>query len=186
MIEVVKRENASAPSSQQPPVKKLKKEIDCQSISSSILSDLNAVDIWDSNVLECDADDLMSNVNTFLKTNDTRKAVGFVAGALKKISSSIRFKSEHTGLVHNLIKLVKSNSFIFTNEQIIHMMCSIIRNENLPKPKTSILTSTTSLNSNSVQLILFSVNILLKAHQKLDEWPDSFIRLYVDDALGQY
>ncbi|XP_045473416.1 integrator complex subunit 1 [Harmonia axyridis] len=129
---------------------------------------------WETLALECEASDLFENIMNNINIGNSDKAVGYILGAIRTIKNQ-RFK---------LCKITYSSLLLtcgckpatFTNENILAAIISVIRRDVNGGFKTS-------KQSNSYIHILL-INLLTHAYSDIGSWPEVFVKIFVEDALG--
>ncbi|CAG2237831.1 INTS1 [Mytilus edulis] len=103
--------------------------------------------------------------------NDERLEA-LICGAVKQLKQ-LRSKPE-TAMYLTLMHLAKEKPSLFNNEVVIEAMCSTLKRD-------------VSLNFKSKGNPLVSVcmcSILLAAFIEEENWPDEFVKVFIDDSLG--
>eukprot|EP00111_Clytia_hemisphaerica_P010721 TCONS_00031321-protein len=124
-------------------------------------------------LIDAPAIELEETVLAAVKKEDQDQIDGLICNAIKLLKNN-RLKPEPM-LYLTLMNLAKSNPAIFSSKKIVEHLLQFLKRENTlgtvkPKPNTL--------------LSIMTCNILLHAFQKEDIWPQSFMKVYVDDALA--
>jgi len=128
---------------------------------------------WEENVLEVDANLLFRKVIEAHNGNNENKIIGYLCGAAKQLKNN-RSKPE-SALYLSLMYLVKIKPQLFFNDLVVEAFCSLLRRENA---------SSTLKTKGPVMVPILAANLLLAAYHDEASWPISFIKVYIDDALG--
>ncbi|XP_054283630.1 integrator complex subunit 1-like [Macrosteles quadrilineatus] len=139
--------------------------------SSSVPSQDNS-DAWENYALDFDPADFITLISDASTANDHDKVVGYICGAIKTLKQQ-RFKPD-ASLIQSLIYLSKIKSLVFTNEYIMSALCSVLRRD----PNLAFKTK-------SPVLPVLATNLLMRAYQDSRRWPDVFVKLYIEDSLGE-
>lgn len=146
------------------------------SSSSSTSSNSNTSDAWENLVIESEPAELVPNVLEALESDDTDKMVGYLCGAIKMLRSQ-RAKPDQV-VYQSIAYLAKIKRSLFYNEYVINGLCSLLKKETGPS-------AFKSLNSKMMPSIYYLViNLFITAFQDIKRWPDTFIKIYLDDAGG--
>ncbi|XP_026678814.1 integrator complex subunit 1 [Diaphorina citri] len=143
------------------PVKKPK-------ISSPTISDY-----WESLAIDIDPVDLLP---TFLDAHShhsdkvvSNVTTGLLCGALKLLK--VQRPRPDSILWLSLMHLASQYPYQFTQDSINQALCSLLRKDALK-------------NKNSSSTIL-AANIFFEAYKETKRWPDSFVKLYLEDAANE-
>ena len=131
----------------------------------------NLTQHWDEKAQEVEPVDLVKSVQDAIAAQKTGQAVAFICGAIKQLKCC-RTKPEST-LYLSLLFLVKSRPTLFQNDLLVDAFCSMLRKESAnPKMKLHPLCP------------VLAANVMQAAFAEETNWPHQFIKVYVDDALG--
>lgn len=143
--------------------------------TSSVSAPLSSgVDTWETVAIDTEPSGLVVEV---LKANDlgeTDKVVGQICGALRAIKMQ-RLKLDPC-LYLSLLYLGKIRPSLMAIEPVPQALCSLLRRD--------ITLGIKSNKSNPVVPILVT-GLLMRAFNERKYWPDSFVRLYVEDAINE-
>ncbi|KAB0795233.1 hypothetical protein PPYR_12072 [Photinus pyralis] len=134
----------------------------------------NAIEPWESLALECEASDLFDTVASLTNAGNTDKAVGYILGAIKSLRGQ-RFKPCKI-LYNSLLLICQCKQSLFTNDNIVNAVVSSMRRE--------IAAGFKSPNKGNMYTQILLINLMLHAFDDVLQWPDVFVKLYVEDALG--
>ncbi|OWF40859.1 integrator complex subunit 1-like [Mizuhopecten yessoensis] len=101
------------------------------------------------------------------------KLEGLFLGAIKNLRGN-RSKPD-TVVYLTIMSLAKTHSSIFNSELIIQAFCSLLKRE-------------LSLNfkaKGNVLVSVFACNVLMAAFSEEENWPDDFVKVFVEDSLGE-
>ncbi|KAK9886100.1 hypothetical protein WA026_014889 [Henosepilachna vigintioctopunctata] len=129
---------------------------------------------WESLALECEITDLFENIINNFNIGNTEKAVGYVLGAIKSIRIQ-RFKLCKITYT-SLLLSCGCKPIIFTNDNVLAAIISVIR-----KDVNSGFKATNKSNS-YIHILL--INLLMHAYSDVGHWPELFVKLFVEDAVG--
>ncbi|XP_064630438.1 integrator complex subunit 1-like isoform X2 [Lineus longissimus] len=104
---------------------------------------------------------------------DDDKLEGLICGAVRYLRAN-RAKPETT-MYLSLMYLAKTKQALFDSDIIIEAMCSLLKRD-------------VAINFKSKGNALVSVltcNILMVAFQDEENWPDQFLKVYLEDSLGE-
>ncbi|XP_065665824.1 integrator complex subunit 1 isoform X2 [Hydra vulgaris] len=124
-------------------------------------------------LIESQAMDLEDEVLTAHANQDLDKIEGLLCNALKLLKAN-RMKPDPM-LYLTLIYLAKLEPIFFQSKAVVEYLLALLRKENtgmVVKTKPNIL------------LCVMACNILFHAFSNETSWPQSFLKVYVEDALG--
>ncbi|MEE6498171.1 hypothetical protein FKM82_002993 [Ascaphus truei] len=107
-----------------------------------------------------------------LEGNDDR-IEGVLCGAVKQLKLN-RAKPDTT-LYLSLMYLAKMKPNIFATEGVIEALCSLLRRD---------ATINFKAKGNSLVSVL-ACNLLMAAYEEDENWPEIFVKVYIEDALGE-
>lgn len=119
--------------------------------------------------------DLISAVLQATDQQDSDKIVSLVCSAIKSLSSP-KLKNDPV-LVMSLLYLGKIRPAIFANDNITAALISLLKVD----PQHSV--RHTSKNNSTV--FVMGANLLARGHCDKKKWPESFIKVYIDDAVNE-
>ncbi|XP_023569170.1 integrator complex subunit 1 isoform X3 [Octodon degus] len=107
-----------------------------------------------------------------LEGNDDR-IEGVLCGAVKQLKAT-RAKPDST-LYLSLMYLAKIKPNIFATEGVIEALCSLLRRDASINFKAK---------GNSLVSVL-ACNLLMAAYEEDENWPEIFVKVYIEDSLGE-
>ncbi|XP_062914735.1 integrator complex subunit 1 isoform X2 [Mobula hypostoma] len=107
-----------------------------------------------------------------LEGNDDR-IEGLLCGAVKQMKLN-RVKPDAT-LFLSLMYLAKIKPNVFATEGVIEALCSLLRRDASINFKTK---------GNSLVSVL-TCNLLMAAYEEDENWPEIFVKVYIEDSLGE-
>ncbi|KAK3862242.1 hypothetical protein Pcinc_031873 [Petrolisthes cinctipes] len=126
---------------------------------------------WESVAVEVDPNDLIPVMDTAEEYGDSAM---YLCGAVKTLRSQ-RTKPDNL-LCFSLMYLAKVKPHLFNHSELaVEAFCSLLKRDHSMTYKTK---------GNSAASIL-AANILLAAFQEEKSWPDIFVRVYIEDSLGE-
>ncbi|XP_060071544.1 integrator complex subunit 1-like [Ylistrum balloti] len=116
---------------------------------------------------------LMEEVLDAEDTCNDEKLEGLFLGAIKNLRAN---RSKPDSVVYlTLMSLARTHSSLFNSELIIQAFCSLLKRE-------------LSLNfkaKGNVLVSVFACNVLMAAFTEEENWPDDFVKVFVEDSLGE-
>ncbi|XP_042197003.1 integrator complex subunit 1 [Callorhinchus milii] len=107
-----------------------------------------------------------------LEGNDDR-IEGLLCGAVKQLKLN-RVKPD-TSLFLSLMYLAKIKPNVFATEGVIEALCSLLRRDASINFKAK---------GNSLVSVL-ACNLLMAAYEEDENWPEIFVKVYIEDSLGE-
>lgn len=130
------------------------------------------IEYWEQVAQECDGSELVQSVLTAIDRQDSDQVVALLCGAIKSVAT--RPKLENTQSL-SLLYLAKLRPSMFCNEIVTSALLSILRRDSQPSFK---------VRSNPSTHIL-AANLLARGYHNKTQWPESFVRYYIEDAINE-
>ncbi|XP_014218982.1 integrator complex subunit 1 [Copidosoma floridanum] len=130
-------------------------------------------EVWEGVSIDCDPADLVPLVLEANESDDGEKLIGLVCGAIRNLKSS-RWKPDSV-VTFGLLYLVKIRPSIFSHHCILHALASLLKRDQTHSFK----------NKGNPMVPVLVANLLMKGFSDKKEWPDVFIKIYIEDALGE-
>lgn len=127
------------------------------------------------NAAECENFDLISSVLQATDQQDSDKIVSLVCSAIKSLSS-IKQKNDSV-LITSLLYLAKIRPHIFGNDKISAAISSLLKTDNQHSVRHTL--------KNNTPIFAMATNLLARGHFDKKKWPESFIKIYIDDAVNE-
>lgn len=127
---------------------------------------------WEQVALDCETVDLVTSVLQAIDQQDSDKVVALVCGAIKALMQP-RSKPESM-LSLSLLYLAKIRPHLFCNETITSALVSIFKRD---------INHAFKGRSNPTVHVL-AANLLARGYHNKPQWPESFIRIYIEDAIN--
>ena len=119
--------------------------------------------------------DLISAVLQATEQQDSDKIVSLVCSAIKSLSSA-KLKNDPV-LVMSLLYLGKIRPAIFANDNITAALISLLKTD----PQHSVRHTT----KNNTTIFVMGANLLARGNCDKKKWPESFMKVYIDDAVNE-
>ncbi|KAI4461631.1 hypothetical protein MML48_5g00000815 [Holotrichia oblita] len=129
---------------------------------------------WENLSVDCDPCDLTELVLNNAQLGNLEKAVGYILGGIRGLRTQ-RLKPCKL-LYSSLLLTCHCRPNLFTNEHVVNAIISSMRRDITAGLKTP-------TKNNSSNQILF-INTLIYAFNDVEHWPEIFVKLYVEDAVG--
>ncbi|KAJ8920096.1 hypothetical protein NQ315_011751 [Exocentrus adspersus] len=179
----LKREGSSSGLTAVPPSKKMKVNLPGSRPGTSgagllpldrIGSSNAGVEPWEALATECETNELFESIVTQLSNENTDKAVGYILGLIKNLKNQ---RSKPCKVAYTVFCLVGScKPSIYTNEYVVNAMLSVLRRD--------VNAGLKGINKNNPQIHQLFLNLLSHAYSEITNWPEMFVKLYVEDAVG--
>ncbi|CAG9768098.1 unnamed protein product [Ceutorhynchus assimilis] len=133
-----------------------------------------SVEPWENLAIECDANDIFDKIMQSLQADNIDKTTGYVLGIIKGLRS---IKSKPCKITWSaLLSVASIRPEIFTSENVVNAMAHVLRRDIVAGAKGMYKS-----NSHVHQILL---NLICHAFNDKDDWPEIFVKLYVEDATG--
>ncbi|CAD0204095.1 unnamed protein product [Chrysodeixis includens] len=123
--------------------------------------------------LEVDPVDLVPNVLQALDTHNSDKLLGLLTGSIRLLKSQ-RAKPDPI-LCMGLLYLTKIRPNMFAHETVTQSLCTLLKREQGAAFK----------NKGNPLVFVLACNMLYAGHRESTNWPDIFIKVYIEDALNE-
>lgn len=123
--------------------------------------------------LEVDPVDLVPNVLQALDTHNSDKLLGLLTGSIRLLKSQ-RSKPDPI-LCMSLLYLTKIRPNMFAHETVTQSLCTLLKREQGAAFK----------NKGNPLVYILACNMLYAGHRESNNWPDIFIKVYIEDALNE-
>ncbi|KAK3730373.1 hypothetical protein QZH41_020667 [Actinostola sp. cb2023] len=143
---------------------------------SSHISPIEGTQYFSSHIspIEVNPSDLERLVSEAEGNGDRTRIDGLLLGAIKTLKTN-KLKPDPMGYL-GLLCLAKWKPEIFVSTRVVEALTSLLKRDvlNIKANKTAIASL----------VPIMAANILLCAYQDIDDWPESFVKVYVEDSLG--
>ena len=160
----------------QPPVKKSKtmKTSSGGGSSSSVVTGERPGISWESLAVETDMAELVAGIEGCDNEGDHERAEGLLCGAVKTLRAT-RAKPDTVAWL-SLVHLAKKLPLLFSSsDPVREALCSLLKRDVRESFKSK---------GNSLVSVL-AANVLYTAYQDITPWPDQFLKVYIEDAMGE-
>ncbi|KAJ8965278.1 hypothetical protein NQ314_004241 [Rhamnusium bicolor] len=132
------------------------------------------IEPWEALAIDCDVNDLFETVVTQITNENTDKAVGYILGLVKNLKNQ---RSKPCKVAYTVFFLVGTcKPSIYTNEYVVNAMLSILRRD--------VNAGLKGVNKSNPQIHQIFLNLISHAYSEISNWPEIFVKLYVEDAIG--
>lgn len=134
---------------------------------------------WEEIAIEVEATDILNAIGEAENNEDEEKIEAILCGAVKQLraSSLIQRNKVDPVLSLALLYLAKWRSHYFNTELIVEALLVLMKRDSsagMSSFKGKVATSAASL----------ACNLLLVAFQEERSWPESFIKVFIEDSVG--
>eukprot|EP00092_Neocalanus_flemingeri_P015764 GFUD01017066.1.p1 GENE.GFUD01017066.1~~GFUD01017066.1.p1 ORF type:complete len:2079 (+),score=577.03 GFUD01017066.1:73-6309(+) len=130
--------------------------------------------MWEAVAVEIELGDLAAAVEDCASDGDVEKAEGLLCGAVKTLRS-MRAKPDTVAWL-SLLSLAKQHPLLFSGSDLVReALCSLLKRDVRESFKSK---------GNCLVSVL-SANVLYTAYQDICPWPEQFLRVYIEDAMGE-
>ncbi|CAH2044847.1 unnamed protein product, partial [Iphiclides podalirius] len=123
--------------------------------------------------LDVEPIDLVPNVLQALDTHNSDKLLGLLTGSIRLLKSQ-RSKPDII-LCMSMLYLTKIRPNMFAHETVTQSLCTLLKREQGAAFKSK---------GNPLVFVL-ACNMLYAGHKDSTSWPDTFIKVYIEDALNE-
>lgn len=128
---------------------------------------------WEQVCIDCEPAELVTAVISAMEQQDSDRLIGLICGAIKQVVSN-RSKLDNI-LTLSLTYLAKMRPNLFCNEVITAALLAVFRREYQPAFKG---------RPNNIACYVLATNLLMCGYREKSSWPESFVKLYIDDATN--
>ena len=129
-------------------------------------------DHWEEFAQEVDSNQLLEKVIEAEDVSDER-VEALLCGAVRQLRTQ-RSKPD-SALYLTLCYLAKTRPLLFCTEVVVEAFCSLLKRDSALSYKTK---------GNNLVAIL-SANVLLAVYHDENNWPDQFLKVFIEDSLGE-
>ncbi|CAK1583934.1 unnamed protein product [Parnassius mnemosyne] len=123
--------------------------------------------------LDVEPIDLVPNVLQALDTHNSDKLLGLLTGSIRLLKSQ-RSKPDII-LCMSMLYLTKIRPNMFAHETVTQSLCTLLKREQGAAFK----------NKGNPLVFVLACNMLYAGHKDSTNWPDTFIKVYIEDALNE-
>lgn len=134
---------------------------------------ISSAEAWEVVAIDCDPADLAPMVLEASENDEADKVVGIVCGAVRTLKNQ-RWKPDPL-IYMGLMYLAKIRPSIFSNDCILHALSSLLKRDQAHNFKSK---------GNPLVPVL-AANLLMRGFHEKRNWPEIFVKLYIEDALGE-
>ncbi|KAL8588068.1 hypothetical protein ACOMHN_012106 [Nucella lapillus] len=123
--------------------------------------------------IDVDPSELVSKALAASQEGDEEKIEGLICGAVRHLRNN---RSKPDPIVYlSLMYLAKTQPSFFVSDIIVEAFCSVLKRDVAHNFKSK---------GNPLVCVL-ACNVLMAAFAKEANWPDNFVKVYIDDLLGE-
>lgn len=129
-------------------------------------------ELWEQMATDCDSVDIVETVIAAAQQHDTETLVRVICGCIKNLISSYAKSKPDTVAMLCILYLAKLHPDYFANDIITSGLLHILRRDfNVKVRQTS-------------YSHVLACNLLTRAYSDKQQWPEIFMRIYIDDAIN--
>ncbi|XP_017798364.1 PREDICTED: integrator complex subunit 1 [Habropoda laboriosa] len=133
----------------------------------------SSAEAWELVAIDSDPADFVPMVLEANDNDEGDKVIGIICGAIKTLKNQ-KWKPD-TLVYMGLLYLAKIRPSIFSNDCILHALSSLLKRDQAHNYKAK---------GNPLVPVL-AANLLMKGFHEKRNWPEIFVKLYIEDALGE-
>ncbi|ESO87352.1 hypothetical protein LOTGIDRAFT_107278 [Lottia gigantea] len=128
---------------------------------------------YEESAIDVKSSDLYNEVVEAEIDGDDERVEGLLCGSVKHLKLN---RSKPDPIVYlTVMYLAKTKSALFCSEVVIDAFCSLLKRD-----------MSINFKSKGNPLVsVFACNVLLSAFAEEENWPDNFVKVYVEDSLGE-
>ncbi|CAH1273049.1 INTS1 [Branchiostoma lanceolatum] len=119
------------------------------------------------------ASDLIDSILDAEAENNDDRVDSLIVGAINTLKSN-KAKPDQAVFL-SLMFLAKTKPLIFLSEGVTESFCSLLKRD----------VSFNFKSKGNPLVVVLTCNILMSAYQEEDNWPDNFVKVFVEDSLGE-
>lgn len=129
-------------------------------------------ELWEHMATDCDSVDIVETVQAAAEQHDTETLVRLICGCIKNLISSYAKSKPDMVAMLGIMYLAKVHPEYFSNDIVTSGLLHILRRDfNL------------KIRQSSYSHVL-ACNLLLRVYNDKRQWPEIFMRIYIDDAIN--
>ncbi|XP_005181261.2 integrator complex subunit 1 [Musca domestica] len=129
-------------------------------------------ELWEQMATDCDSVDIIETIQTAAEQHDNETLVRLICGCIKNIISSYAKSKPDMIAMLSIMYLAKVHPDYFNNDIITSGLLHILRRDFNLKMRQS-----------SYSHVL-ACNLLMRVYADKRQWPEIFMRIYIDDAIN--
>uniref|UniRef100_A0A1I8PSA0 Uncharacterized protein n=1 Tax=Stomoxys calcitrans TaxID=35570 RepID=A0A1I8PSA0_STOCA len=129
-------------------------------------------ELWEQMGTDCDSVDIVETIQTAAEQHDTETLVRLICGSIKNLISSYAKSKPDMIAMLSIMYLAKVHPDYFSNDIITSGLLHILRRDFNLKMRQS-----------SYSHVL-ACNLLVRVYSDKRQWPEIFMRIYIDDAIN--
>ncbi|XP_050391471.2 integrator complex subunit 1 [Patella vulgata] len=128
---------------------------------------------YEESAIDVNSGDLYNEIVEAEIDGDDERVEGLLCGAVKHLKTN---RSKPDQIIYlTTMYLAKTKSALFCSEVVIDAFCSLLKRD-----------MSINFKSKGNPLVsVFACNVLLSAFAEEENWPDNFVKVYVEDSLGE-
>ncbi|CAH0389258.1 unnamed protein product [Bemisia tabaci] len=134
----------------------------------------SAAELWDVLAIDIDPAQIVPAVIEAAENDEADKVIGFLCGAARALKLARSKPTVDPILTNSLLLLSRTRRSLFLHECVTSAFTSLLHRDPNTPPKSRSWTT--------VQVI--SATVLWCVYQESKKWPVSFVKYYIEDALG--
>lgn len=133
----------------------------------------SSAEAWEVLAIDTDPADFVPMALEANDNDEADKVIGIICGAVKTLKNQ-KWKPD-TLIYMGLLYLAKIRPSIFSNDCILHALSSLLKRD-----------QTYNFKSKGNPLVpVLAANLLMRGFHEKKNWPEVFVKLYIEDALGE-
>ncbi|XP_066249303.1 integrator complex subunit 1 [Euwallacea similis] len=134
----------------------------------------SSVEPWEALATECEIGEVFDKVLQNVQLGNMDKAIGYVLGVIKGLRA---IKSKPCKMIWStLLSVASLKPDIFVSEHVVNAMVNVLRRD--------ISAGLKGVHKNNIHINPLFLNLICHTFADKDDWPEAFIKMYVEDAIG--
>ncbi|GAB0098046.1 Integrator complex subunit 1 [Sergentomyia squamirostris] len=145
---------------------------------------LGEMDLWEQSAIDCEPVELVASVFAAIDLQDSDTLIGLLCGGIKLMTSA-RHQQDHI-LLLSLLYLSKLRPNLFANEIVTSALVGVLKQHQLQVQQVQSQGPSFIERSRTNSIIPMMVcNLLMRGYHDKGQWPDSFMHLFMEDAVNE-
>ncbi|XP_050313289.1 integrator complex subunit 1 isoform X2 [Anthonomus grandis grandis] len=143
-------------------------------IIDRIIGASSGIEPWEGLAVDCEIADVFDKIVQSMQTANMEKCVAYILGVIKNLRT---MKTKPCKVLwSSLISVASLKPDLFSNEHILNAMVNILRRD--------ISAGSKGGHKNNSQVHQIFLNLICHSFSEKENWPEIFVKLYVEDAIG--
>ncbi|XP_055692691.1 integrator complex subunit 1 isoform X2 [Lutzomyia longipalpis] len=154
------------------------------SVGKTVEKPSSELDVWEQSIVECEPVELVASVFAAIDLQDSDTLIGLLCGAIKLMATT-RHQPDNI-LLLSLLYLSKLRPNLFANDIVTSALVGVLKQHQMQQQQLQSQGPSFLERSRTNTIVQVMVtNLLMRGYHDKAQWPDSFIHLFMEDAINE-